>query len=145
MQQVIYLQNKIILKIMRKALIYPIIPVLLLVTSLLTSCSSSDDEDIYVLRDTVVLNIDTLIKEQRNVQKLNLTFVIQLAAFKELNFAETYREKAKEKLSVLPDLRKTGDIYHVTVGKFNDAKSAQDYLNTVKSKGFPNAFVKSID
>jgi cell division septation protein DedD len=130
---------------MKKAFIYPLLLVSFLLFSLLTSCTSSDDEDIYVLRDTVVLNVDTLIKEQRNEQKLNLVFVIQLAAFKELSYAESFRDKAKEKLNAVPDLRKTNSIYHVTIGKFNDATSAQDYLNFVKSKGFPNAFVKSLD
>ena len=130
---------------MRKAFIYPFLLVSFLLFSLLTSCTSSDDEDIYVLRDTVILNVDTLIKEQRNVQKLNLVFVIQLASFKEMNYAETFRDQAKEKLNVIPDVRKTSTFYHVTVGKFNDAKSAQDYLNFVKSRGFQNAFVKSID
>lgn len=131
---------------MRKALIYPIILVSLLTVSMLSSCSSSgDDEDIYVLRDTVILNIDTLIRETRNQQKLNLTFVVQLAAFKEMKYAEIFKDKVKDKLNVVPDLRKSGDVYHVTVGKFNDAASAQDYLNFVKSKGFTNAFVKSLD
>ncbi|MCE1165760.1 MAG: SPOR domain-containing protein [Bacteroidetes bacterium] len=131
---------------MRRALIYLIVLVSLLTLSLLSSCSSTgDDEEIYVLRDTVILNVDTLIKETRNIQKLNLKFVVQLAAFKEMNYAEAYKDKVKEKLNVVPDIRKTGDVYHVTVGKFNDAASAQDYLNFVKSKGFTNAFVKSTD
>lgn len=130
---------------MKKAYIYPFVLVAFLLVSLMSSCTSSDDEDIYVLKDTVVLNVDTLIKEQRNVQKVNLTFVIQLAAFKEQNYADAFVVSAKEKLNSIPDVRKTGSIYLVTVGKFNEASSAQDYLNYVKSKGFSNAFVKSLD
>ncbi len=116
-----------------------------IVVSLMSSCSPSDEEDIYVLRDTVVLNVDTLIKEQRNVQKVNLTFVIQLAAFKEQGYADAFSVSAKEKLNSIPDVRKSGSVFLVTVGKFFDAASAQDYLTFVKSKGFTNAFVKSIN
>ena len=130
---------------MKKIYIYPFILVTLLLVSLMSSCSSADDEDIYVLRDTVVLNVDTLIKEQRSVQRVNLTYVIQLAAFKEQSYADAFVTSAKEKLNSIPDIRKTGNIYLVTVGKFNEAGSAQDYLNFVKSKGFSNAFIKSLN
>jgi hypothetical protein len=130
---------------MKKVYIYPFILVTLIFVSLISSCTSGDDEDIYVLKDTVVLNVDTLIKEQRNVQKVNLTFVIQLAAFREQSHADAFLVSAKDKLNSIPDLRNMGNMYLVTVGKFNDAGSAQDYLNFVKSKGFSNAFVKSLN
>lgn len=130
---------------MKKVYIYPFILMTFILVSLMSSCSSSDDEDIYVLRDTVVLNVDTLIKEQRNVQKVNLTFVVQLAAFKEQSSADAFSVSAKEKLNSIPDVRRSGSVYIVTVGKFFDAASAQDYLSFVKSKGFTNAFVKSIN
>ena len=130
---------------MKKIYIFPFILVTLLLVSLMSSCSSSDDEDIYVLRDTVVLNVDTLIKEQRNVQKVNLKFVIQLAAFSDQSNADAFIISAKEKLNSIPDTRKSGNVLLITVGKFSDATSAQDYLNFVKSKGFTNAFVKSLD
>lgn len=130
---------------MKKVYIYPFILMTFILVSLMSSCSSSDDEDIYVLRDTVVLNVDTLIKEQRNVQKVNLTFVVQLAAFKEQSSADAFSVSAKEKLNSIPDVRRSGSVYIVTVGKFFDAASAQDYLSFVKSKGFANAFVKSIN
>lgn len=130
---------------MKKVYIYPFILVTFILVSLMSSCTSSDDEDIYVLKDTVVLNVDTLIKEQRNVQKVNLTFVIQLAAFKEQSYADAFIVSAKEKLNAIPDVRKSGNVFSVTVGKFNDATSAQDYLTFVKSKGFTNAFVKSLN
>jgi len=130
---------------MKKIHIYPLILMTLIIVSVLSSCSSGDEEDIYILRDTVVLNVDTLIREQRNVQKVNLTFVIQLAAFREQTYADAFVASAKEKLNSIPDVRKSGSIFLVTVGKFNDAGSAQDYLNFVKSKGYSNAFVKSLD
>jgi hypothetical protein len=130
---------------MKKVYIYPFILVTLLLVSLMSSCTTSDDEDIYVLRDTVVLNVDTLIKEQRNVQRVNLSYVIQLAAFKEQIHADAFILSAKEKLNSIPDLRKINGVFLVTVGKFNEAGSAQDYLNFVKSKGFTNAFIKSLN
>jgi predicted butyrate kinase (DUF1464 family) len=130
---------------MKKVYIYPFVLIAFILVSLMSSCSSGDEEDIYVLKDTVVLNVDTLIKEQRNVQKVNLTFVVQLAAFKEQNYADAFVVSAKEKLNSIPDVRKSGSVYLVTVGKFFDAVSAQDYLTFVKSKGFTNAFVKSIN
>lgn len=132
--------------IMKKVYIYPFILMAFVLVSLMSSCSSGDeDEDIYVLRDTVVLNVDTLIKEQRNIQKVNLTFVVQLAAFKEQSYADAFVVSAKEKLNSVPDVRKSGSFYLVTAGKFFDAASAQDYLAFVKSKGFTSAFVKSIN
>lgn len=130
---------------MKKVYLLPLIIVTITLVSLISSCSSSDDDDIYVLKDTVVLTVDTLIKEQRVVQKVNLVFVIQLAAYKEQSSADALVTSAKEKLSVIPDIRRNGGLYLVTVGKFNDANSAQDYLNFVKSKGYTNAFIKSLD
>lgn len=129
---------------MKKIYIFPLIFVTFLLVSLMSSCTSSDD-DIYVIRDTVVLNVDTLIKEQRNVQKINLTYVIQLAAFKEQSYADAFIISAKEKLNSIPDVRKSGSLFLITVGKFNEASSAQDYLNFVKSKGFTNAFIRSLN
>lgn len=137
-----YKKHKI--KIMKKVFILPLILVTFLLVSFISSCSSGDD-DIYVLKDTVVLTVDTLIKEQRAVEKVDLTYVIQLVAYKERSSADAFVTSAKDKLNVIPDVRRSGTVYLVTVGKFNDANSAQDYLNFVKSKGFTNAFIKSLD
>jgi len=109
------------------------------------SCSGSDDDDIYLIKDTVVKNVDSIITEKREVKIVNLVFVIQLAAFKEINFAEKFALNAKSELSTIPDILRKGDVFLVTVGKFNDAKSAQEYLSYVKSHGYPNAFIKSLN
>ncbi|MCU0372532.1 MAG: SPOR domain-containing protein [Ignavibacteria bacterium] len=109
------------------------------------SCSGSDDDDIYLIKDTVIKNVDSLITEKREVKVVNLVFVIQLAAFRDIGLAEKFAVNAKSDLSSIPDILKKGDVYLVTVGKFNDANSAQEYLGYVKTHGYPNAFIKSLN
>jgi hypothetical protein len=109
------------------------------------SCSGSADDDIYLLKDTVIKNVDSVITEKREVKVVNLVFTVQLAAFKELDFAEKFALNAKSELNTIPDILRKGDVYLVAVGKFNDAKSAQEYLSFVKSHGYPNAFIKSLN
>ncbi|MCI0473868.1 MAG: SPOR domain-containing protein [Ignavibacteria bacterium] len=112
---------------------------------LFSSCSGSDDDDIYLIKDTVIKNVDSLITEKREVKVVNLVFVIQLAAFRDIGLAEKFAMNAKGDLNTIPDILKKGDVYLVTAGKFNDAKSAQEYLSYVKSHGYPKAFIKSLN
>lgn len=109
------------------------------------SCSGSDEDDIYLLKDTVVKTVDSIITEKREVKVVNLVFVIQLAAFRDIGLAEKFAVNAKNDLNTIPDILKKGDVYLVTVGKFNDANSAQEYLGYVKSHGYPKAFIKSLN
>lgn len=131
---------------MKKLIIYPLLPVIfacfIIIVSAL-SCSSGDD--IYVIKDTIVVNSDTVIKETRKIVNPNLTYIVQLAAFKEQSYLDDFVKKAKEKLNTIPETIKSGNLIIVTVGKFKEAKAAQDYLTFVKSKGYQNAFIKSLD
>jgi hypothetical protein len=131
---------------MIKKFIYLILPVTAILSVSIFSCSSDvyDEDDIIVVRDTVTIVTDTTIKEQRDVEKLRLMLVIQLGAFKEKDHAENFASSVREKLSGDVTVRNSGNMYLVTTGIFSDAGKAQDYLYTVKSKGFDKAFVRNI-
>lgn len=132
---------------MIKKFIYLIFPMSVILSIFLFSCSSDvyDEDDIIVVRDTVTIKVDTTIKEEREMEKLRLLLVIQLAAFNNKERAETFVSNAKEKLvgeEVV--IRKAGDIFAVTVGSFTSTRKAEDYLYYVKSKGYEQAFIKNI-
>ncbi|MFA5405205.1 MAG: SPOR domain-containing protein [Ignavibacteria bacterium] len=132
---------------MIKKFIFFILPVVAIFTVMFYSCSSDvyDEDDIIVVRDTVMIITDTTIKEQREMEKVRLLLVIQLGAFSSRdhadNFASTVREKITGEEVVV---RKTGSIFAVTAGSFTDTKKAEDYLYYVKSKGYDKAFIKNI-
>ncbi|MBI5403267.1 MAG: SPOR domain-containing protein [Ignavibacteriae bacterium] len=131
---------------MIKKIIYFVIPVSVIFSFLFYACSSDvyDEDDIVVVRDTITITTDTTIKEQREMEKVRLMLVIQLAAFSSRDHAETFAATAKDKLSREVDIRKAGGVFVVTVGSYSDAKSAEEYLYVVKTKGFDKAFIKNI-
>jgi hypothetical protein len=130
---------------MKIIIVYSFLVLMFPLLVLFYSCSGSDEDDIYVLKDTVIKNVDSVITEKREVKVVNLVFTVQLAAFKDINLAEKFATNAKSELNTIPDILRKGDVYLVTAGKFNDAKSAQDYLGYVKTHGYPNAFIKSLN
>jgi hypothetical protein len=113
------------------------------------SCTGDDyieyDGEVVVLRDTVLVKIDSLVKEKRNITRLKLKLVIQLAAFKEINHANSFASVAKENLKTDVDIKQIGDVYLVTVGSFSDGTKAEDYLMFVKARGYDNAFIKNLE
>lgn len=131
---------------MIKKFTYLILPVAVLLSVSIFSCSSDvyDEDDIIIVRDTVTIVTDTTIREQRDMEKLRLMLVIQLGAFKEKDHADNFASSVREKLSGDVTVRNSGNMYLVTSGIFSDAGKAQDYLYTVKSKGFDKAFVRNI-
>jgi cell division septation protein DedD len=131
---------------MNKKFIYFIISVVAIFSAMLYSCSSDvyDEDDIVVVRDTITIRIDTTIKEQREMEKLRLMLVIQLGAFTNKDYADSYASSVSEKLSRAADVRMVGNVYVVTVGNFTDANKAEEYLYMVKSKGYDKAFIKNI-
>ncbi len=129
---------------MKKINIITFVILSFIIASLLSSCTSSDEE-VIVVRDTVVITVQPPVKNQVSVETINKRFVIQLAAFNKEENVNAFVKQAKEKLGETPEIRKYGNIFVVTVGTYNYANSAQDYLTVVKSKGFKDAFVKAID
>jgi hypothetical protein len=131
---------------MIKKFIYLILPVAAILSVIVYSCSSDvyDEDDIVIVRDTVTIVTDTTIKEQREFEKIKLMLVIQLGAFREKDHADNFASTVREKLNGDVIVRNTGNMYLVTSGNFSDAGRAQDYLYTVKSKGFDKAFVRNI-
>ena len=131
---------------MIKKLICFLIPVVAAFSIVIYSCSSDvyDEDDIIVVRDTITIKIDTTIKEQREMEKVRLMLVVQLAAFSNKEHADNFASNAKDKLNRNVDVRNAGGVYVVTVGTFSDAKMAEDLLYVVKAKGFDKAFIKNI-
>jgi len=131
---------------MNKKFIYFFIPIAVVFSVVLYSCSSDvyDEDDIVVVRDTIVITTDTTIKEQREMEKLRLMLVIQLGAFTSKDLADSYASSVNDKLSHAVDVRNVGNVYLVTVGNFTDANKAEEYLHEVKSKGYDKAFIKNI-
>ncbi len=129
---------------MKKAYVFIYFVIFTVSASFFISCSSSDEQEVVIERETVVI-VDTLVKNQVSVETLNKKFVVQLAAFKEKSNADSFVLQAKEKLNAVPDVRINRGIYVITVGNFNYSSSANDYLIQVKAKGFPDAFVKALD
>ena len=131
---------------MNKKFIYCIFPVLAILSVFIYSCSSDvyDEDDIIVVRDTVLIKRDTTISEQRESEKLKLLLVIQVGAFRERDHAENFAATVKDKLSRDADIRKSGNVYIVTIGSFTETGKAEDYLYTVRSKGFDKAFIKNV-
>lgn len=124
-----------------------ILPIITVLTFIISSCSSDvyDEDDIIVVRDTVMIVTDTTIKEHREMEKLRLFLVIQLGAFSSRDYADNFLSSAREKLSGEEVVvRKTGNVYVVTVGTFTDTRKAEDYLYYVKTKGYDKAFIKNI-
>lgn len=129
---------------MKKAYIFAFLLLVFFTASLLTSCTSGD-EVVVIEKDTVFIVEKGTVKNQVNIEPINKKFVIQIAAFSQQDNVTTFVKKAGDKLNMMPDVRKNGNIYEVTVGNFSYANAAQDYLNVVKSKGYPEAFIKAID
>lgn len=132
---------------MIKKFIYLIIPLAGIFSVFFYSCSSDvyDEDDIIVVRDTVTIKVDTTIREQREMEKVKLLLVIQLAAFNSKDRADVFADDAKTKLTGEEVVvRKAGDIFAVTVGTFAGTQKAENYLYYVKSKGFDKAFIKNI-
>ena len=121
----------------------------LIMTMLFFSCTGDEnntgDEDTVVLRDTVILKVDSLVRDKRNLTKVNLNLVIQLAAFRLRSNADAFALTAHNKLNANIEIRKIGSVYVVTVGNFSEGSGAEDYLRYVKSKGFDNAFIKNLE
>lgn len=129
---------------MKKTYIFAFLILAFITASLLTSCTTSDEVTI-IEKDTVFIVKEGTVKNQVNIETINKRFVIQIAAFSQQENVNTFLNQAKDKLNVMPDVRKYGNIYEVTVGNFTYANAAQDYLNVVKSKGFKDAFIKTVD
>lgn len=132
---------------MYKKLIYFIFPVSVLFSIIIYSCSHDvyDESDVVIVRDTVTIITDTTLKEQRETEKLRLFLVVQLGAFSSREHAENFLSDARGKLTGEEvTIRRTGNIYAVTVGTFTDTKKAEDYLYYVKTRGYEKAYIKNI-
>lgn len=123
--------------------------IILILTSSFFSCTgdenNSGDEDVLVLKDTVILKVDSLVKEKRNITKVNLDLVIQLAAFRVKSNADAFALTAHDKLNASVDIRQLGTVYIVTVGSFSEGYQAEEFLRFVKTRGFDSAFIKNLE
>lgn len=113
------------------------------------SCAGDEygngEQDIVLLKDTVIIKVDSVVKEKRNLTRLNLNLVIQLGAFKMRNNAEKFASTAHDKLNAKIDIRQNDNVYVVTVGSFTEGSKAEDFLVFVKARGYDSAFIKNLE
>lgn len=91
------------------------------------------------IEDTIPANIsDSQNKNQNNSYKL---YSIQIGAFSNSDFANTYTEKAKRVLNL--EIINTFDngLYKIKTGTFNNIKDASLALEKIKSLGYNDSFI----
>ena len=94
--------------------------------------------------DTVIVKTDT-VKELRKKQPdpPRISYTIQIGAFKNKEYAESFKEKAFYNLKTDVNIKTVSGIYKITAGKFSDIYQADSFLQEVKNKGYPDAFIKT--
>jgi len=117
-----------------------------LVLSFFFSCAVPEDIT-EVVYDTVrVEKVDTVFvkptEENREISPLNFTFTIQIGAFDNRDNAINFATAAKDSLQTDVEVDLYQNVHTVIVGAFDNNKKAESFLETVKSKGFPEAFIR---
>ncbi|TRZ66024.1 SPOR domain-containing protein [bacterium] len=133
---------------MKAKFIFLLLPFVVFSSIILLNCSSDpyyDESETVIVRDTLVIPVDTLIGFKKEMQKTNFNFTIQLGAFENKNYADNFADKVKESLNAAPDVRKSRGLYIITFGDFSDASKANDFLKTLRSKGFDKAFILKLN
>ncbi len=109
------------------------------------SCASFDDdcceEDVIIPPDTVKLP-PVVIDEN----KVPYRVTIQIGAFRNKEYADEFYQKARTSLGNDVSLRldNLDGLYKIEVGDFEDVQTANNYLNNVTSRGYPDAFVHTV-
>ena len=98
------------------------------------NCSCYEDENF--------IKIDT-IRKQIKVSDTG-PFYVQIGAFVNKDNADNFAIIARSKLSTSVTVRMFSDgIYRIIVGEnYTDMDSAESFLSTVKSKGYPDAIIR---
>lgn len=125
---------------------FTVIPCLLFISSFyFWGCDAAEDyaEQQMYIADTTIVQIDT-IRTRTEIKFVPVKFdlVIQIASFARRDYAESMSQKADLSLSKKTEVIIENNYYLVIAGKFTDAEKAKAYLEYVKGKGFPDAFVK---
>ena len=130
---------------MKNKLIYlfPVITLLLSISYF--ACSGAPEDETVVLRDTLEIKVDTVIKQKKNPERVNLLLAVQLAAFNNENRAKDFVTSVKDKTGIAVDIKRSGSLYLVTAGSFTSVDKAEDYCNYFKNKGYDKAFVKNLN
>jgi septal ring-binding cell division protein DamX len=92
------------------------------------------------IEDTIPANMsDSQNKDLPN--NLYKIFTIQIGAFSNSDFANTYTEKAKRVLNL--EIISTFDngLYKIKTGTFNNIKDASLALEKIKSQGYTDSFI----
>ena len=91
---------------------------------------------------------ENMIKVDTVRQKINVSdsgpFYVQIGAFLNKDNADNFAIVARSKLSAAVIVRMFSDgIYRIIAGdEFNDIKSAESFLTTVQSSGYPDAIIR---
>lgn len=109
------------------------------------SCASLEDEcceeDVILPPDTIKLP-PVIVGEKPQPYKVT----IQLGAFRDESYATNFYTKARGELG--NDVRKTLDpldgLYKITIGVYDNVEAANSDLQSIISRGFRDAFAKTI-
>lgn len=135
---------------LKNYLIYVFIITAVITSTLLISCTATDD--IYITKvDTVVVKINktdtvsnptTLDSERVVGPPFNFNFAVQIGSFDNQTYAQDYADKAKVALNVNVDVLVLDGKYCVCIGSFDNLAKAEAYQKYVQSKGYPEAFIR---
>ena len=130
---------------MRKFSIFYFVFAFLLAGVAFNACSSFDDdcceEDVILPPDTIKMP-PVVLGEKPEPYKVT----IQIGAFRDDSYATEFYSKARGDLG--NDVKKMLDpldgLYKITVGVYNSVEEANSDLQSVISRGYRDAFVKTI-
>jgi len=133
---------------MKKLLYFSCIIILMVLSSLgIYGCDAAEDygEEMINIPDTTVTIIDTIkSKTEINFVPVKFDLVVQLSSFSKKENAEKYSVKTDSILSKSTSIINIDGHFLVTIGKFTDPERANAYLEYIRGKGYPEAFVKKV-
>ena len=121
--------------------------ILLAIAMVFQSCSSGEewccDEDIILPPDTI--RVPTVVIEEPR-RPVDYKVTIQIGAFRDEKYANAFYSEAVSKLSMRVDksLDTRDGLFKITVGVFDNVQAANNFLNTVVSAGYRDAFVRTL-
>jgi hypothetical protein len=133
---------------MKKPLYFLILSAIPIITSLLLfSCDSAEDEaeDRMTRPDTTMVLYDTIrTKTEIKFVPVKFELVIEIASFKNKENADRFKSKTDSLLNKTTEVLELDNHFIVTVGRFTEPDKANAFLEYIKSRGYPQAFIKKI-
>lgn len=120
--------------------------VIIAIAMVFQSCGSGEwccEEDIIIPPDTI--RLPTVVIEEPT-RPVDYKVTIQIGAFRDEKLANAFYSTAVSKLTMRVDksLDTRDGLYKITVGVFDNVQAANNFLNSVISAGYPDAFVRNV-